>query len=139
LADLSSNLTHSHHAGRDIGRYVSSDDSLLISIHSHHAGRDWKPTKQWELSCISIHSPHAGRDKPISGPSQNLSNFNPLSPCGERHGNRHRTEMVQIFQSTLPMRGETLLPPFHICFFRDISIHSPHAGRDQAWGLTKFF
>ena len=48
--------------GRDIGRYVSSDDSLLISIHS----------------------PHAGRDEDGEGSALHADDFNPLSPCGER-------------------------------------------------------
>ena len=34
------------------------------------------------------------------------------------------------FQSTLPMRGETLVW-LNLAHFRPISIHSPHAGRDK--------
>jgi len=79
--------------------------------------------------------------------------FNPLSPCGER---RHTPRAVYVayhlFQSTLPMRGETenggadpqgvrfqsTLPMrgetdiFNSVGFQlYISIHSPHAGRDK--------
>ena len=77
--------------------------------------------------------------------------FNPRSPCGERHGNdvlltvrdisihaphagsdQGHTDLVGwviVFQSTLPMRGATTnkvkgtLTP-------EISIHAPHAGSD---------
>jgi len=78
---------------------------------------------------ISIHSPHAGRDRCCTGSSARNAHFNPLSPCGERHSWRQPLTRTAIFQSTLPMRGETDLwktkrkTP-------EISIHSPHAGRD---------
>ena len=79
-------------------------------------------------------------------------NFNPLSPCGERlylvkeyyydakfqstlpmRGETQsidRKRQRSTFQSTLPMRGETSqFQVLHkIC---QISIHSPHAGRDE--------
>ena len=79
--------------------------------------------------------------------------FNPLSPCGERRRGRSdyiRFERISIhsphagrdlmmmgilsfkivsFQSTLPMRGETISND-RINKEIYISIHSPHAGRD---------
>jgi len=78
--------------------------------------------------------------------------FNPLSPCGERLHYEGRHKACPLFQSTLPMRGETAIiircnvskqfqstlpmrgeTQLSIClFFRFlISIHSPHAGRDR--------
>ncbi len=57
-------------------------------------------------------------------------NFNPRSPCGERHGfPRHPCNRVQ-FQSTLPVRGATndLSPEMRTYY---ISIHAPRAGSDQ--------
>mgnify|MGYP006875923281 CR=1 FL=1 len=56
---------------------------------------------------ISIHSPHAGRDSVIASSFLAFSDFNPLSPCGERPG----------------LLGTRFYP-------NKISIHSPHAGRD---------
>jgi len=59
-----------------------------------------------------------------------IIDFNPLSPCGERHIQEIINELHRIFQSTLPMRGETLtVSVVHILIYT-ISIHSPHAGRD---------
>ena len=98
---------------------------------------------------ISIHSPHAGRDSQ-AWCKLAWFNFNPLSPCGERrsssvlhacqisihspHAGRDWLPIVLhfnllIFQSTLPMRGETGL--WYKVLVGYISIHSPHAGRDR--------
>ena len=100
---------------------------------------------------ISIHSPHAGRDENHARQQYPLSDFNPLSPCGERHTLTAENAALQQFQSTLPMRGETKNKSYRYYFWRfqstlpmrgetkigqhiempdDISIHSPHAGRD---------
>jgi len=59
----------------------------------------------------------------------NNNNFNPLSPCGERQQPKFYYKVVPLFQSTLPMRGETYLLLLAACL-EEISIHSPHAGRD---------
>ena len=79
-------------------------------------------------------------------------NFNPLSPCGERrvqghsiyirvtisihspHAGRDLLYSLHnyyyiVFQSTLPMRGETIFKEDNL-LSDNISIHSPHAGRD---------
>ena len=60
-----------------------------------------------------------------------IENFNPRSPCGERHIQPRTTSSPSVFQSTLPMRGATLM------MSQDgptlgISIHAPHAGSDNA-------
>ena len=56
-------------------------------------------------------------------------NFNPRSPCGERHGfPRHPCNRVQ-FQSTLPVRGATNFS-FVSFYLKHISIHAPRAGSD---------
>ena len=101
---------------------------------------------------ISIHAPHAGSDKGETNGTCNGRHFNPRSPCGERrfigHVHRrgygfqstlpmrgatmlwHALQRGTVFQSTLPMRGATgillwgWLPPI-------ISIHAPHAGSDR--------
>ena len=56
-------------------------------------------------------------------------NFNPRSPCGERQNGTMTKAEIDGFQSTLPMRGATLIccPGFHKFL---ISIHAPHAGSD---------
>ena len=60
-----------------------------------------------------------------------MTYFNPLSPCGERLLVFITIRMRSLFQSTLPMRGETGWIK-HIRHSKEISIHSPHAGRDSA-------
>ena len=103
---------------------------LSISIHSPHAGRDGRYLQILaDYQRISIHSPRVGRDFPDSGRSRSRRNFNPLSPCGERPmcyqlqfrlfyfnplspcGERPGAEEIlhsaAIFQSTLPVWGET--------------------------------
>ena len=98
---------HSPHAGRDA---EAGKEMIMprISIHSPHAGRDPNPlilTHQW---AISIHSPHAGRDfREVVLWRMKVWNFNPLSPCGERQYVCRSSRQVRLFQSTLPMRGET--------------------------------
>ena len=166
---------HSPHAGRDARSRHSSDgdhdfnplspcgerlfrSSLIstlssISIHSPHAGRDRTAGAAVDTAQISIHSPHAGRDDVCGACYSRICDFNPLSPCGERHAERAEaaqsasisihsphagrddTEFVVfddvIFQSTLPMRGETCQSCKQL-IDQVISIHSPHAGRDQS-------
>jgi len=55
--------------------------------------------------------------------------FNPLSPCGERRSHCPGGRWQDGFQSTLPMRGETTGDLVSLRLL-EISIHSPHAGRD---------
>ena len=78
---------------------------------------------------ISIHSPYTGRDIILSYIVWLLKHFNPLSLYRERLekiGNRQGTV---IFQSTLPIQGETA--PIPAAFpMPEISIHSPYTGRD---------
>ena len=45
------------------------------------------------------------QDIPAQGRSE--GNFNPLSPCGERPSSADCRSTTSVFQSTLPMRGET--------------------------------
>ena len=81
----------------------------------------------------------------------NLSNFNPRSPCGERPVKAKNSRSNFLFQSTLPVRGATIygmkcgsyirfqstLPVrgatawrSHLLQILPISIHAPRAGSD---------
>ena len=121
---------HSPHAGRDVV-VACQEDPVSISIHSPHAGRDKPVIFINGINGISIHSPHAGRDDCKPDDVNRPIYFNPLSPCGERPDSTDWLQRCLIFQSTLPMRGETDLLVFRLeC--GDISIHSPHAGRDRS-------
>ena len=59
------------------------------------------------LDSISIHSPRVGRDTIKFEYGILKSNFNPLSPCGERHITIVLSISASLFQSTLPVWGET--------------------------------
>ena len=80
---------------------------------------------------ISIHTPHAGSDRTSAGTPFQLGDFNPHSPCGERRAEVKPVQPAQPFQSTLPMRGATLARS-SLCIYFIISIHTPHAGSDDA-------
>ena len=87
---------------------------------------------------ISIHAPHAGSDRLGRLSGRCSRNFNPRSPCGERHVEYATRVIGYLFQSTLPMRGATKYTPSlrHLLL---ISIHAPHAGSDlvNPGGLTQ--
>ena len=84
---------------------------------------------------ISIHAPRAGSDSANPGLSAISRNFNPRSPCGERRENgRECGKGGKIFQSTLPVRGATILLCFVASMFY-ISIHAPRAGSDIAFRI----
>ena len=58
-----------------------------------------------------------------------FSDFNPHSPCGERHGLYHRFSHLTNFNPHSPC-GERLYGFFLMTLSSDISIHTPHAGSD---------
>ena len=63
--------------------------------------------KRVGVSRISTHAPRAGSDySSLIGRSFH-SDFNPRSPCGERHRKRRCSAAGLIFQPTLPVRGAT--------------------------------
>ena len=103
-----------------------------ISIHAPLAGSDLRRARFGPLAVpISIHAPLAGSDPGACSPCPPPEYFNPRSPCGERPrdpdsrtgacdfnprspcGERHRILLLQrrypLFQSTLPLRGATLV------------------------------
>ncbi len=55
--------------------------------------------------------------------------FNPRSPYGERQGWNVYTDMADVFQSTLPVRGATS-GPLGAAAATNISIHAPRTGSD---------
>ena len=125
-----------------------------ISIHASHAGSDFTlpcpkvtcgvfqstlPMRGATLisrrslypMCISIHAPHAGSDRSADYAAERGRNFNPRSPCGERpFSNQIYCFCKRGFQSTLPMRGATVLSDISRSRCA-ISIHAPHAGSDN--------
>ena len=89
------------------------------------------------VNIISIHSPHMGRDIRDSRVAMVRTDFNPLSPHGERHPEQQKELIDESFQSTLPTWGETTFHSFLVGAL-PISIHSPHMGRDLLVGAGQF-
>ncbi|EDS06791.1 hypothetical protein CLOSCI_02073 [[Clostridium] scindens ATCC 35704] len=103
------------------------------------------------LSVISIHSPYTGRDRRKNKGTDRREHFNPLSLYRERQPKQSDSKPYKVFQSTLPIQGETcwksrggFLGRFqstlpiqgetvedqHHAGRGTISIHSPYTGRD---------
>ena len=114
MSDISGGLCisisiHAPRAGSDQNFSRRKVSGARISIHAPRAGSDVKPGyAQVNLEQISIHAPRAGSDQvdyklhigqvvfqstlPVRGATQaapregkGAANFNPRSPCGERH------------------------------------------------------
>ena len=58
---------------------------------------------------VSIHAPRAGSDVQCRPHPAPHTRFNPRSPCGERPGFYNMDCMEGMFQSTLPVRGATVI------------------------------
>ena len=74
---------------------------------------------------ISIHAPHAGSDMAFFIIPHFYFYFNPRSPCGERPWSMPPRPSKTKFQSTLPMRGATIIPPNGIHCKRYFNPRSP--------------
>ena len=99
---------HAPLAGSDLAlRHMAP--AYLISIHAPLAGSDGRLLPMLPFPPISIHAPLAGSDLPIATLTFSGSNFNPRSPCGERPTTWEAYVLPRQFQSTLPLRGATLL------------------------------
>ena len=84
---------------------------------------------QLRLPEISIHAPRVGSDSRQMHRTQHCLDFNPRSPCGERHCDQESRKSRAPFQSTLPVWGATM----YRCFLpgvAGISIHAPRVGSD---------
>ena len=83
-------------------------EGIRISIHSPYTGRDCFAS--FSMAClfsISIHSPYTGRDATFTTFERPDQYFNPLSLYRERRNEVGKNAAVGIFQSTLPIQGET--------------------------------
>ena len=109
--------------------------SIAISIHSPHTGRDLPPLVAHSRDS-SFQSTLPTRGETVSTYLPNTSAlFQSTLPTRGETRPRPRPPRATPFQSTLPTRGETLSPG---CSQRhsQISIHSPHTGRDPSRRCT---
>ena len=142
---------HAPHAGRDCG-CARNCGSWRVSIHAPHAGRDLLQCTPSLTLTVSIHAPHAGRDirisirgvprvqfqstRPMRGATYTgaypsitdvFQSTRPMRGATPSISQKHTS---QTFQSTRPMRGATQIYAAARAL-DDVSIHAPHAGRDQ--------
>ena len=100
---------HAPRVGSDDVSVLHRHNVILISIHAPRVGSD--------LSCMSV-TPGSQKFQstlPVWGATRALlsvtrawiKDFNPRSPCGERHGWITETCSMAEFQSTLPVWGAT--------------------------------
>ncbi len=122
---------------------------VAISIHSPRMGRDSEPCGlcafnplSYSRVAISIHSPRMGRDTIPAVNGELLTNFNPLSPHGERLSCSLAGDTVSTISIHSPRMGRDIQKPpmatpphgeTQLARVGDlaISIHSPRMGRDQ--------
>ena len=91
-------------------RYSKVFSRCFISIHTPHAGSD-TPFLLYMICYSPDFNPHSPCGERHHFPTVLLIelNFNPHSPCGERQYPRPEMAGHLGFQSTLPMRGATLM------------------------------
>ena len=162
--------------GERRGWQIMQNEHRPISIHAPRVGSDTGNQAVCVADGISIHAPRVGSDStgpchsvhssafqstlPVWGAtlimafaSVTVGNFNPRSPCGERHRQcvlqrgkkRHfnprspcgerlsdpmASSVVKPFQSTLPVWGATRARDYNIKR-AEISIHAPRVGSDS--------
>ena len=105
---------------------------IIISIHAPLAGSDGFQAFGYLPVGISIHAPLAGSDPPRLAARSLTRYFNPRSPCGERPLRVYSSDSRKPFQSTLPLRGATVVNDRNTLRVA-ISIHAPLAGSDRPW------
>ena len=112
-----------------------------ISIHSPRMGRDLAVSRWEHGQRISIHSPRMGRDLYQPGQRDGRSDFNPLSPHGERHQCRWSDRKGINFNPLSPHgeRRPFRRPPPRRADFNPLSPHGERlAGAPESCGSVKF-
>ena len=88
---------------------VQSCYLICISIHSPYTGRDFSVRTNLLLLSISIHSPYTGRDTGDYAGGNKMSIFQSTLPIQGETNVGHCSGGFSIFQSTLPIQGETAI------------------------------
>ena len=95
--------------GERLRQYATKAGKRYISIHTPLAGSDILVLDFAVRADISIHTPLAGSDLLHAPCPAHRKYFNPHSPCGERRYGKAVEQTVWEFQSTLPLRGATMM------------------------------
>ena len=109
--------------------FSGENPNSSISIHAPLTGSDIADIADAVNGTISIHAPLTGSDSFYSFLPVCPIDFNPRSPYGERLRPGALAAPGFLFQSTLPLRGATVLCGF-FCLWILISIHAPLTGSD---------
>ncbi len=145
---------HTPRVGSD-GDILAAEHVSHISIHTPRVGSDravfmqlidnaafqstlpvWGATPRcvplcpW-LMAISIHTPRVGSDAIHGKVLTFLFNFNPHSPCGERHHKDFASDVVIDFNPHSPCGERPISSPKTLTLL-GISIHTPRVGSDFA-------
>ena len=81
---------------------------LRISIHAPHTGRDpISGEASTSISYFNPRAPYGARLLPAADVRRHTDNFNPRAPYGARRVNRFKRRLIDLFQSTRPIRGAT--------------------------------
>ena len=89
-------------------------DFIPISIHAPRAGSDEDGLLVTDLDLISIHAPRAGSDSDAQHAGGGCENFNPRSPCGERHLGWSHTDCDWGISIHAPRAGSDLNPELYL-------------------------
>ena len=119
---------HAPRGGSDRGKYRRGNPAH-ISIHAPRGGSDVTGEENIQDRMISIHAPRGGSDLFAAFGGDDLTDFNPRSPWGERRVYQAEIMATPAFQSTLPVGGATLIVPAKNNTVK-ISIHAPRGGSD---------
>ena len=100
-----------------------------ISIHAPRVGSDGLAAENGVVLNISIHAPRVGSDPQYLQKPPEAADFNPRSPCGERHIPTEVSVKVAVISIHAPRVGSDIdKPGFHL--HGEISIHAPRVGSD---------
>ena len=108
LAGVSGISIHAPHAGSDTGPAISSTCSANFNPRSPCGERRHATGTMGLPGDFNPRSPCGERPR-VAVDLADFLNFNPRSPCGERLGIWYFSISSLEFQSTLPMRGATIV------------------------------
>ena len=121
---------HAPRVGSDFRPMFNRRLETIISIHAPRVGSDIPQLVCKASDFISIHAPRVGSDLDLSSCCSYRKDFNPRSPCGERLAAAREATRKNLFQSTLPVWGATVVST-NVQQPTGISIHAPRVGSDR--------
>ena len=100
---------HAPHTRSDITSVMHTRKSQNFNPRSSYEERRLSVSERTSEDMISIHAPHARSDRTTCRSASRARYFNPRSSCEERLQSACPISWARIFQSTLLMRGATIV------------------------------